>query len=143
MLRIYFLQQWFNLSDPQAEDAIYGIAPMRYFAGIDLGREAAPDETHICKFRHLIEEHGLGKKMLASVNAHLEAKGVTIDTGTIVDATTILPCVRRIRHPCQRASTSRSRWPREHDGLYATVLDCTAARVAPSASQAAHSAPNS
>ena len=59
MLRIYFLQQWFNLSDPQAEDAIYDIAPMRSFVGIDLGREAAPDETTICKFRHLIETHGL------------------------------------------------------------------------------------
>jgi transposase, IS5 family len=89
MLRIYFLQQWFNLSDPQAEDAIYDIAPMRQFVGIDLGREAAPDETTICKFRHLIEAHGLGKDMLAAVNAHLAAKGVKIGTGTIVDATII------------------------------------------------------
>jgi IS5 family transposase len=89
MLRIYFLQQWFNLSDPQAEDAIYDIAPMRNFVGIDLGREAAPDETTICKFRHLIEEHALGKEILASVNAHLQAMGVAIGTGTIVDATII------------------------------------------------------
>ena len=89
MLRIYFLQQWFNLSDPQAEDAIYDIAPMRNFAGIDLGREAAPDETTICKFRHLIEAHELGREILASVNAHLEAKGVKIGTGTIMDATII------------------------------------------------------
>ena len=89
MLRIYFLQQWFNLSDPQAEDAIYDIAPMRQFVGIDLGREAAPDETTICKFRHLIEAHALGKDMLAAVNAHLAAKGVKIGTGTIVDATII------------------------------------------------------
>ena len=57
--------------------------------GIDLGREAAPDETTICKFRHLIEEHALGKEILASVNAHLQAKGVAIGTGTIVDATII------------------------------------------------------
>jgi transposase, IS5 family len=89
MLRIYFLQQWFNLSDPQAEDAIYDIAPMRQFVGIDLGREAAPDETTICKFRHLIEAHGLGRDMLAAVNAHLATKGVKIGTGTIVDATII------------------------------------------------------
>ena len=89
MLRIYFLQQWFNLSDPQAEDAIYDIAPMRAFAGIDLGREAAPDETTICKFRHLIEVHGLGGKILQSVNGHLQAKGVKIGNGTIVDATII------------------------------------------------------
>jgi transposase, IS5 family len=71
MLRIYFLQQWFNLSDPQAEDAIYDIASMRGFVGIDLGREAAPDETTICKFRHLIEAHGLGAEIFAGVNAHL------------------------------------------------------------------------
>jgi len=89
MLRIYFLQQWFNLSDPQAEDAIYDIAPMRAFAGIDLGREAAPDETTICKFRHLIEAHDLGKSIFASVNAHLQARGVKIGTGTIMDATII------------------------------------------------------
>lgn len=89
MLRVYFLQQWFNLSDPQAEDAIYDIAPMRKFAGIDLGREAAPDETTICKFRHLIEAHGLGREILAAVNAHLEARGVKIGTGTIMDATII------------------------------------------------------
>ena len=89
MLRIYFLQQWFNLSDPQAEDAIYDIAPMRAFAGIDLGREAAPDETTICKFHHLIEVHGLGGKILQSVNGHLQAKGVKIGNGTIVDATII------------------------------------------------------
>jgi len=89
MLRIYFLQQWFNLSDPQAEDALYDIASMRAFAGIDLGREAAPDETTICKFRHLIEVNGLGEEMLRSVNEHLQAKGVKIGTGTIVDATII------------------------------------------------------
>ena len=65
MLRIYFLQQWFNMSDPQAEDSLYDSVAMRNFVGIDLGREAAPDETTICKFRHLIEEKGLGKVMLA------------------------------------------------------------------------------
>jgi transposase, IS5 family len=89
MLRIYFLQQWFNLSDPQAEDALYDIASMRAFAGIDLGREAAPDETTICKFRHLIEANALGEEMLRPVNEHLQAKGVKIGTGTIVDATII------------------------------------------------------
>ncbi len=55
MLRIYFPQQWFNMSDPQAEDSLYDSAAMRNFVGIDLGNEAAPDETTICKFRHLIE----------------------------------------------------------------------------------------
>ena len=89
MLRIYFLQQWFNLSDPQAEDALYDIAPLRNFVRIDLGREAAPDETTICKFRHLIEVHELGAAIFAAVNAHLQARGVKIGTGTIMDATII------------------------------------------------------
>jgi IS5 family transposase len=89
MLRIYFLQQWFNLSDPAVEEALYDSAVMRQFAGIDLGREPVPDETTVCKFRHLLEEHKLGGEMLKAVNRHLEGKGVRITTGTIVDATII------------------------------------------------------
>jgi transposase, IS5 family len=89
MLRIYFLQQWFNLSDPQAEEAIYDSASMRTFVDIDLGREPAPDETTICKFRHLIETHKLGEAVFQSVNDHLQAKGLKIGNGTIVDATLI------------------------------------------------------
>ncbi len=58
MLRIYFLQHWFNLSDPQAEDCLYDSEAMRKFVGIDLGAEASPDETTICKFRHLTEDKG-------------------------------------------------------------------------------------
>lgn len=81
MLRIYFLQQRFNLSDPQAKDSLYDSAAMRNFVGIDLGNEAVPDET-ICKFRHLIEAKGLGKMMLAAVNDHLKSKGIEIGTGT-------------------------------------------------------------
>src|SRR5271165_912490 len=72
MLRIYFLQQ-----------------VMRSFVGIDLGREPVPDETTVCKFRHLLEEHRLGGRMLEAVNVHLQSKGVRITTGTIVDATII------------------------------------------------------
>lgn len=89
MLRIYFLQQWFNLSDPGAEDALYESAVLRRFAGVDLGQAPAPDETTICKFRHLLERHDLGGRMLEAVNLHLEAKGIRIATGTIVDATII------------------------------------------------------
>ena len=87
MLRIYFLQQWFDLSDPAVEDALYDSLTMRNFAGIDLGREPAPDETTVCKFRHLLERHGLGRKMLSEVNGYLERHGLKIGTGTIVDAT--------------------------------------------------------
>ena len=89
MLRIYFLQQWFNLSDPGVEEALYDSAVMRSFAGIDLGREPVPDETTVCKFRHLLEEHRLGGRMLEAVNLHLQSQGVRITTGTIVDATII------------------------------------------------------
>ena len=89
MLRIYFLQQWFNLSDPAVEEALYDSAVMRGFVGIDLGREPVPDETTVCKFRHLLEEYQLGGQMLEAVNLHLQSRGVRITTGTIVDATII------------------------------------------------------
>ncbi len=89
MLRIYFLQQWFNLSDPAVEEALYDSVLMRQFAGIDLGQEPVPDETTVCKFRHLLEEQGVGGAMLETVNLHLQEKGVRITTGTIVDATII------------------------------------------------------
>lgn len=89
MLRIYFLQQWFNLSDPAVEEALYDSLVLRQFVGIDLGQEPAPDETTMCKFRHLLEEHKLGGAMLERVNLHLQEKGVRITTGTIVDATII------------------------------------------------------
>jgi IS5 family transposase len=89
MLRIYFLQLWFNLSDPAVEEALYGSAAMRSFAGIDLGQQAAPDETTVCKFRHLLERHKLGKQLLKTVNEHLVHNGIKISNGTIVDATII------------------------------------------------------
>src|SRR5450755_483845 len=89
MLRIYFLQQWFNLSDPAVEEALYDSAVMRGFVGIDLGREPVPDETTVCKFRDLLEEHQLGGQMLEAVNLYLQSRGVRITTGTIVDATII------------------------------------------------------
>lgn len=63
MLRIYFLQHWFNLSDPAAEEALYDSRAMRHFVGVDLGQERAPDETTICKFRHMMERHNLGDQL--------------------------------------------------------------------------------
>ena len=89
MLRMYFVQHWYNLSDPAAEEALYDSLSLRKFVGVDLGREAAPDETTLCKFRHLIEQHELGKAIFEEVHAHLEARGVKVGTGTIVDATII------------------------------------------------------
>jgi len=89
MLRIYFLQHWFNLSDPAAEEALYDSPALRRFAGVDLGRAPAPDETTILNFRHLLERHDLCAAMLDAVNHYLEGCGIRIGTGTIVDATII------------------------------------------------------
>ena len=89
MLRIYFLQQWFNLSDPGVEEALYDSLAMRRFAGIDLGREPVPDETTMCRFRHLLEAHDLGRRLFEEVQRHLAERGLTVSTGTIVDATII------------------------------------------------------
>src|SRR5712671_3907907 len=89
MLRVYFLQQWFNLNDPGAEDALYESPVLRRFAGVDLGRAPVPDESTILQFRHLLENHELGGAMLNAVNQYLESRGIRITTGTIVDATII------------------------------------------------------
>ena len=89
MLRTYFVQQWFNLSDPGVEEALYDSAALRRFVGVDLGRAPAPDETSVCRFRHLLETHDLGGAVLDAVNHHLASKGIRITTGTIVDATII------------------------------------------------------
>jgi transposase, IS5 family len=89
MLRLYFLQHWFNLSDPAVEETLYDSPTMRAFVGIDLGREPVPDETTVCKFRHLLEQQGLGRVLFEEVARHLQAQGLTVSTGTIVDATII------------------------------------------------------
>lgn len=89
MLRIYCLQQWYNLSDPGAEEALYDIQSMRAFAGLELGRDNIPDETTILNFRHLLERHDLTKAIFAAVAEHLAAKGELLRGGTIVDATLI------------------------------------------------------
>jgi IS5 family transposase len=89
MLRIYFLQQWFNLSDPAVEEALYDSLAMRSFVGVDLGREPVPDETTACKFRHLLEKHEIGRQLFEQVHVHLEKRGIKISRGTIVDATII------------------------------------------------------
>lgn len=89
MLRIHFLQHWFNLSDPAVEEALYDSRAMRRFVGIDLGREPAPDETTVCKFRHLLETHNLGGELFALIAKYLEENGLKVSTGTIVDASII------------------------------------------------------
>jgi IS5 family transposase len=89
MLRIHFMQQWFNLSDPAMEDALYDSESMRHFAGIDLTVDLVPDETTILRFRHLLEKHQLAEQLFAEVRALLEEKQLLLKSGTIVDATII------------------------------------------------------
>lgn len=89
MLRIHFLQHWFELSDPGAEEALYDSRAMRQFVGIDLGKEPVPDETTILNFRHLMERYNLGDEMFQLVNEYLAENGLKVNRGTIVDATII------------------------------------------------------
>jgi len=110
MLRMFFLQHWFNLSDPAVEEALYDSPRMRAFVGIDLGREPVPDESTVCKFRHLLEQHGLGQALFETVGQHLRAHGLTVSTDTIVDATII--AARRRRRTCRARAIRRCARPR-------------------------------
>jgi IS5 family transposase len=89
MLRVYFLQQWFNLSDPQAEEALYDSEAMRRFVGIELSEDVIPDETTVLRFRHLLEQHRLTEAMFAAVRELLAERRLWLQAGTIVDATII------------------------------------------------------
>lgn len=107
MLRIHFLQHWFNLADFACEEALYDSASLRRFVGIDLGREAVPDATTLLKFRHLREKHQLGEKLFAEVGRVLQDSGMTLKTGTIVDATIIAA-------PSSTKNADRARDPEMH-----------------------------
>jgi IS5 family transposase len=89
MLRIYFLQNWYALSDPMAEEMLYDSDAMRQFADIELGDDRIPDETTILNFRHLLEKHQLTEALFVEVNTHLADQGITLRSGTLVDATII------------------------------------------------------
>jgi IS5 family transposase len=89
MLRVYFLQQWYALSDPMAEEMLYDSDAMRHFVGIELGDDRIPDETTILNFRHLLETHQLTEQLFTEVNRHLADQGITLRSGTLVDATII------------------------------------------------------
>jgi transposase, IS5 family len=89
MLRMYFLQQWYSMSDEALEDALYDSQAMREFVGIDLAREQVPDATTLLKFRRLLEQHELTKAIFEEVNALLAKRGLLMREGTLVDATII------------------------------------------------------
>ena len=89
MLRIYFLQQWYGLSDPGAEEALYDMYSMRDFAGLDLAQDGVPDETTILNFRHFLERHNLTEALFGAVSDYLEERSLLLRGGTIMDATLI------------------------------------------------------
>jgi len=107
MLRIHFMQQWYALSDPAMEDALYEIESMRRFAGVELNEDAIPDETTILKFRRFLEQHGLAVKILEAVNVHLGQQGLLLRQGTIVDATII-------QAPSSTKNSDKKRDPEMH-----------------------------
>ena len=142
MLRIHFLQQWYALSDPGMEEALYDTPVMRRFAQLG-GLADIPDETTILHFRRLLETHGLAKKILAKANAHLGRKGLSLRGGTIVDATIIAaPSSTKNREgerdPEMRQTRKGNQW---HFGMKAHIgvddesglvhsVECTAANAA-------------
>ena len=89
MLRMYVVQHWFNLADEACEEALLDSTALRRFVGIDLGRERVPDATTLLKFRRLLEQHRLGEQLFGAVGQQLQARGLKVGTGTIVDATII------------------------------------------------------
>ncbi len=107
MLRLHCLQQWFTLSDPAVEEALYDSRAMRQFVGIDLGREPVPDETTLGKFRPLLEAQELGNALFARIGAYLTRQGLQVSRGTIVDATII-------RAPSSTKNRTKERDPEMH-----------------------------
>jgi len=89
MVKLFYLQLWYSLSDPQTEELMHDSHAVQEFLGLDLGKDAPPDETTILRFRHLIEKHKLGPQLLETVNRHLAAHGIKVREGTIMDATVI------------------------------------------------------
>lgn len=123
MLRMYIVQQCFGLSDEGMEDAIYDSQSIRVFVGIDLTHESAPDATTLLKFRRLLEQHHLTRRIFDEINAHLANKGLVMREGTIVDATLIAapPSTKnhdRERDPEMHQSKKGNEW---HFGMKAHV----------------------
>ena len=121
MLRIYFMQQWYGLSDPVMEDSLYDVESMRRFAGVDL--DGIPDETTIGKFRHFLEGHRLTEALFRRTEQYLSERGLLLSEGTIVDATIIQASSSsknraRQRDPEMGSTKKEKNW---HFGLKAHV----------------------
>lgn len=89
LLRIHFMQQWFNLSDPAMEEALHDVPVFRDFAGLTSWGDALPSDSSILRFRRLLEQHKLAEQILATVNDLLAQQGLLLKAGTVVDATLI------------------------------------------------------
>ena len=100
-MRIYFMQQWYGLSDPAMEDSLYDVESMRRFAGVDL--DHIPDETTICKFRHFLERHQVTAALFRRSEQYLSDRGLPLSEGTIVDAMIV------------QAPSSTKNWDRKRD----------------------------
>jgi IS5 family transposase len=87
MLRIYFVQHWYGLSDRGVQDEIYDSQSIQWFVGVDLGSEQPPDAAEISRFRRLIERHGLAQRLLREVDALLAKAGLRVKHAKIVDPT--------------------------------------------------------
>jgi IS5 family transposase len=115
MLRIHFLQLWHNLSDPGMEEALYDRLSFQKFLGFDCFGGDIPDESSICRFRHFLEGHGLSKKILSCMNAHLSRHGLVLKEGTIVDATLLQAPVSKknkgkTRDPEMSSTKKNNKW---------------------------------
>ena len=115
MLRVYFLQQWFDLSDPKAEDMLYDSESMRRFARVELGEDTVPDESTILRFRHLLEQRALTAQLFATVKTLLEDHKLLLKAGTIVDATIIAAPsstknATKTRDPAMKQTRKGNQW---------------------------------
>jgi IS5 family transposase len=115
MLRIHFLQLWHNLSDPGMEEALYDRLSFQKFLGFDCFGGDIPDESSICRFRHLLEERGLSKKIFTCMNEHLSKHGLVLKEGTIVDATLLQAPVskkneNKERDPEMSSTKKNNKW---------------------------------
>ena len=129
MLRIYFMQQWYGLSDPAMEDSLYDIESMRRFSRINL--DTVPDETTICKFRHFLEDNNLTKKLFQETEKYLSARGLILSEGTIVDASIIeapssTKNSKKQRDPDMKQTKKGNAW---HFGMKAHIGTDTQGRV--------------
>ncbi|WP_322995015.1 IS5 family transposase [Castellaniella sp.] len=118
MLRIHFMQQWFNLSDPAMEEALYDSTSIRNFAKLSLTRGSIPDETTILNFRHLLEKHDIAADALEAVNLLLADQGITVRKGTIIEAPSSTKNAAGARDPEMHQTKKGNQW---HFGMKAHI----------------------